>query len=234
MPVPKKSYSKATVQEGKRLFNLRRWDLALQEMLRVDQTGSSAEEKTEISYYLGLCYTKLEKYDDALLHLEQVVTANPNTLRVCQCRMTLAFIYVATRRYKMAEFELAQLVKKGFESTQIYTTLAYAAWAQKSFDKAVELYEKALEMDGNNTTAMNGVGYILVDNNIDISRGMRYCKKAVEKKPQNAAYLDSLGWAYYKSGNMDEARTWLRRAMDIAPQQGEIRSHMKRVVEDTK
>jgi tetratricopeptide (TPR) repeat protein len=219
-----------TLHEGIRLFGLKRWDLALQEFLRVKTDAFSSDETTELAYFLGLCYTKLERYDDALLYLEQVVTAASNPLRVYQCRMTLAFIYVITKRSKMAEFELAQLIKNGFESVQIYTTLAYAAWAQKQYHKAVELYEKALEVDENNTTAMNGLGFILADTDRDTQRGLRLCRKAVDRKPQNAAYMDSLGWAYYKNGEILEARTWLRRALDLAPQQKEIRNHMRIVI----
>jgi tetratricopeptide (TPR) repeat protein len=218
-----------SLQEGIRLFRLKRWDLALQELLRVN-TDKSDIDHTELAYYLGLCYTKLEHFDDALFFLEQVVTASQDPLRVYQCRMALAYIYVMTKRSKMAEFELNRLVNNGFESAQLYTTIAYAAWLRKHYNKAVEYYEKALNLDENNTTAMNGLGYILTDTDMDIVRGLRYCRKAVDIKPHNAAYLDSLGWAYFKNGELLEARAWLRRALDMAPQQREIREHMRVLV----
>jgi tetratricopeptide (TPR) repeat protein len=220
----------SSLEEGIRLFRIKRWDKALEEFLKVDTNHFETDDNTELAYYLGLCYTKLERYDDALLYLEQVVTASPDPLRVCQCRMTLAFIYVTTGRSKLAEFELGRLVDGGFESVQIYTTLAYAAWMQKQYQKAVDYYEKALEIDTDNTTALNGLGFILADSDIDVKRGIKLCKKAVEKKPQSAAYLDSLGWAFFKSGNLNEARSWLRRAFDMAPHQKDIREHIKIVV----
>jgi Flp pilus assembly protein TadD len=127
----------------------------------------------------------------------------------------------------MAEFELKRLQNNGFESAQLYNTLAYSAYSQKHYRDAVELYEKALEIDENNTTAMNSMGYILADNNINIVRGLRFCRKAVERKPDNPAYLDSLGWACYKNGELAEARTWIRRALDTAPQEKEIKDHYR-------
>jgi tetratricopeptide (TPR) repeat protein len=220
--------------EGKRLFGLKRWKLALKEFVQVKTDKFTPEENSELAYYLGLCYTKLGRFDDGLLYLEQVITAGAAPLRIYQCRMTLAYVYVITNRSRLAEFELAQLIKSGFASAQIFTILAYAAWMRRNFTKALELYEKALEIDENNTTAMNGIGYILVDTDQDIMRGLRLCRKAVDKRPQNAAYLDSLGWAYYKSGNLPEARVWFRRALDMAPGQEEIRKHMRIVVEDMK
>jgi tetratricopeptide (TPR) repeat protein len=222
--------SGGSFQEGVRLFRLKRWDLALREFLLVNADDFDAGESAELAYYLGLCYAKLEQYDDALLYLEQVITAGRDLLRVYQCRMTLAYIYVITKRSKMAEFELTRLVNGGFESAQLYATLAYAAWTQNHFRKAVELYERALELDENNTTAMNGLGYILADTGMDISRGLRYCRKAVDRKPQSAAYLDSLGWACFRNGETSEARTWIRRALELAPKDQEVRNHMRIVV----
>jgi tetratricopeptide (TPR) repeat protein len=217
-------------EEGKRLFGLRRWDLALAELLQADPLEFTAEQNIDFAYYLGLCYTKLEQYDDALIYLEQVITAAADPLRVSQCRMTMAYIYCVNRRYKMAEFELGQLEKNGFASTQIYATLAYAAWAQKHFEKAVDLYEKALELDAANPTALNGLGYILSDTGLDTGRGLRFCRRAVDLNPTNAAYLDSLGWAYYKAGDLQEARAYLKRAQSLAPHQKEIASHYRKAL----
>ncbi len=160
-----------------------------------------------------------------------MVNAGKEPFRVYQCRMTLAYIYVLTKRSKMAEFELHRLANNGYESAQLYVTLAYAAWAQKQNSQAVDYYEKALDLDANNTTALNGLGFILADTDIDPLRGLRCCKKAVDLKPQNPAYLDSLGWAYYKSGDLLEARTWLRRAAEAAPHEKEIQQHLRLVTE---
>ena len=218
---------RGSLVEGTRLYRLKRWDLALKELLSVNTERFSSEENLELAYYLGLCYTKLERYDEALLYLEQVVTNGGDPLRMYQCRMTLAYVYVITNRSKMAEFELKRLANSGFESAQLYTTLAYAAWVQKRYKHSVEYYEKALDLDANNTTALNGLGFVLVDTDMDLIRGLRCCKKAVDLKPNNVAYQDSLGWAYYKNGEFLEARTWLRRAMEAAPHQKEIREHFK-------
>jgi len=217
------------IQEGVRLYRAKKWDKALEEFLNRDTSDFNIDEKNELSYYLGLCYTKLKQYEKALVYLEQVVTGANDVLRVFQCRMTLAYIYVITKRVKMAEYELKKLQSSGMESPLLYNTLAYAAYIQKQNLNAIDLYEKTLEIDSNNATAMNSMGYILADTGLDVMRALRLCRKAVDKKPQSAAYLDSLGWAYYRSGELVEARTWLRRALDLAPGEIEIQRHFKTV-----
>ena len=221
---------KASLSEGIRLYKQKRWDSALVELLRVDPELFSTEDNMELAYYLGLSYTKLARYDEALLYLEQVVTSGQDALRIYQCRMTLAYIYLITKRYRMAEFELNRLSTRGFESAQLYSTLAYAAWSQKQFRQAVDYYEKALDLDGDNANALNGLGYVLVDSDIDILRGLKCCKKAIDLKPENPAYLDSLCWAYYKNGELLEARTWMKRALEAAPNHKEIKEHYKTVM----
>ena len=58
-------------------------------------------DKNEIAYYLGLCYAKLERYDDALLYLEQVVTSGTHLERTLQCRFLLAVIYALSGRRRL-------------------------------------------------------------------------------------------------------------------------------------
>jgi len=213
--------------EGKRFFHMKRWENALKEFQLVDVDKAAAPEQAELAYYLGLCYTKLERYDEAILYLEQVVTAGHNPLRAYQCRMTLALIYIKTNRAKMAEFELKRLKNAGFESAPMYNAMAFAAYAQKRYRQAIEYYEKTLELDNNNATAMNSMGYILADRGFDTMRGLMFCRRAVDIKPRNAAYMDSLGWAYYKCGEITEARSWLQKAIDSAPKESEIREHFR-------
>ena len=235
LPAEKKEKRKIArgLREGIRLFRMKKWESALNLLLQIDAAGFSREEQVELAYYRGLCCTKLARLDDAILYLEQVGSAGGDMLRAYQCRLTLAYIYVTTGRAGMAEFELKRLQQAGFESAPLFNTLAYASYVQKDSRAAIEYYEKALDLDRENPTALNSMGYILADTGLDPLRGLRFCRRALEQKPQNPAYIDSLGWAYYKCGEMTEARSLLRRALELAPHEKEIKEHFRIVTGGT-
>jgi tetratricopeptide (TPR) repeat protein len=219
--------SENRLKKGIRMYRIKRWENALEEFLLVETDHFNNEERAELAYYLALCYTKLERFDDALLYFEQVLTMSNSPLWIYQCRLIIAFIYITTGRAAMAENELKNLQAGGLESAMLYNTLAYTEYIQKHYLAAVEWYEKALDIEKDNSTALNSLGYILADTGMDTQKGLRLCRKAVEKNSQSAAYLDSLGWAFYRCGKLNEARNWLRRALEIAPQEKEIKEHLR-------
>ena len=93
----------ASFRNAVRLYNSKRYAIALEELTGLSKDPAS---NPELCYYLGLCYTQLEQYDDALLYLEQVVTTDLNILHIYQSRMILSYIYTQTGRFKLAQFVL--------------------------------------------------------------------------------------------------------------------------------
>jgi Flp pilus assembly protein TadD len=172
---------------------------------------------------------RLGDWDNALLYLEQVVTGGLDSERDEQCRMVLAYVYSVTGRHRLAEYELERLREKGVESTQIFSFLGYSAWAQGRPEDGIRWYGKALALDPENANALNGMGYLLACEGKDGARALTYCRKAVDKRPDNPAYLDSLAWAYHKLGFPAEARAQIDRARAIAPGVADIREHARAI-----
>ena len=181
----------------------------------------------ELAYYIGLCYAKLEHYDDALLYLEQVVTGGLELERVLQCRYVLAVIYANSGRKKLAEFELNKLLESGYKPASVYTSLAYVAWKQDDVEKCLDFYKKAIELEPDDPTALNGMGYVLACENRDLTKALSFCKRALDKRPNSAACLDSVGWVYLKLGLMNDAFKYLNQAQELLPQNEEISEHLR-------
>jgi len=219
----------ATIKEGIRLYRNNQYEDAL--VLFLGLPAGNPVNNLELAYYIGLCYARLERYDDALVYLEQVVTADTDLARVYQCRLVLSVIYSLTARTRLADFELRKLIEAGYESPQVFCSLAYIAFEHRNVDEAVEWYEKALALDAGNPTALNGLGYVLADEGKDLTRSLTMCKKAADLDPDNPAYLDSLGWVYYKLGLDLEAKNFTRRAREKAPTNTVITGHLTEIMQ---
>jgi tetratricopeptide (TPR) repeat protein len=74
------------------------------------------------------------------------------------------------------------------------------------------MFRKVLAADPQSSMALNYLGYMLADHNSKLDEALSMIKKAVELDPANGAYLDSLGWAYFKLGKYDLAEDNLLKA----------------------
>ena len=218
------------LDEGARLYRQKKYSDALAFFLALPPDNGA--DSMELAYFIGLCYAKLEKYDDALLYLEQVVTSGTQLDRVLQCRFLLAVIYAISGRRRLADFELSKLLETGYQTASVYAAIAYVAWEQSDTDKCIQYYEKSLETDPKNISSLNGMGYVLACENRELTKALSMCKKAVEAEPSSAACLDSLGWVYYKLGLMKEAKKYLLEASRIDKNSSIIQDHIRQVAAD--
>lgn len=218
------------LSQGIEFYNQKKYSDALTFFLTLSsETGA---DSLDVAYYLGLCYAKLSRYEDSLLYLEQVVTAGKDEERVLQCRLILAVIYSLSGRKRLAAFELNKLLEAEYKPASVYAALAFIAWEQSDTEKCLDYYEKSLDADPENVTALNGMGYVLACEDKDLTKALSFCKKAVKASPNSAACLDSLGWVYYKLGLYDDAKKYLEMAEAIDGNNEEIANHIKSVVLD--
>ena len=145
-------------------------------------------------------------------------------------------------RVYIAEGELLNSVKRYSEAFDLYTEAlkdltdnnrllyARALSAEKlgKIDLAVNDLHSIVKREPQNAQALNALGYTLIDKTSRINEGLEYVKKALELEPDDPAIHDSIGWAYYRLGNYDEALKYLKRAFaklkdpEIAAHLGEV------------
>jgi tetratricopeptide (TPR) repeat protein len=81
-------------------------------------------------------------------------------------------------------------------------------------------------MDPKNAQALNYLGYMLADRGIRLDDASGYIRRAIALDPQNGAYLDSLGWVYYRQGNYELAEDNLRRASEKIGSDPTVQAHL--------
>jgi len=92
--------------------------------------------------------------------------------------------------------------------------------------KAEADMKKALELYPNQPLVLNYLGYSWVDKGTHLEEGMDMIRRSVEQRPDDGYIVDSLGWAYYRTGNYEKAVKNLERAVLLKPDDPTINDHL--------
>ncbi|GAA4424014.1 hypothetical protein GCM10023155_09540 [Bremerella cremea] len=105
--------------------------------------------------------------------------------------------------------------------------LSSIASQKKEIPEATTWLEEVLDEFPGDTGAMNDLGYLWIDNDLNLGRGFDMIQKAVAEEPDNYAYLDSLGWAYYRLGRFEPAIAQLQKAAELSEgEDGTVLDHL--------
>jgi len=108
----------------------------------------------------------------------------------------------------------------------IYSTLGDVYTELDEWESAVEAYETALRLDSNNHNAMNNYAYYLAIRGERIDYAQELALKAIRLEPENAAYLDTVGWIYYLKNEYDEAREYIEASIETGEASAEVYEHL--------
>jgi tetratricopeptide (TPR) repeat protein len=97
---------------------------------------------------------------------------------------------------------------------------------QKKYDLAEAEFRKVLELNPKSASALNYLGYMLADRNVRLEEALDLIQKAVALEPNNSAFLDSLGWVYYRMNRLEEAAEWLQKSLARSTRDPTVHDHM--------
>lgn len=141
----------------------------------------------------------------------------------------LSQIFARLKRWPEAE-EAAMKAEKVSESPDEKEYASFVQGSiferQKKFELAEERFRQVLASDPRNANALNYLGYMLADRGVRLPEAVTLIRKALEIEPQNGAYLDSLGWAYFKQGKYDLAEENLRKAVNKVSNDATLHQHL--------
>ena len=165
--------------------------------------------------------------DEAIKTLRAQLTGTAAADR--ETYLNIAQVYERARRYKEAE-EAAKAAEalpgKKTDNEMAWFFLGAIYEKQKFFDRAEEQFKKVLELNPNNAEALNYYGYMLGDQGIRLEEAQDLVKRALKIDPYNGAYLDSLGWIYFKQNKLADAEATLKLAEARESHDATIHSHL--------
>ena len=143
--------------------------------------------------------------------------------------MNIAQVYERSRHYKEAE-EAARAAEvlpgQARDNEMVWFLLGAIYERQKMFDRAETEFKKALAVNPRNAPVLNYYGYMLGDLGQRLEEAQALVERALKEEPYSGAYLDSLGWIYFKQNKLVDAETTLRKALQRESHDATIHSHL--------
>lgn len=170
--------------------------------------------------YLRLAeiYLRLKRADKAV---DIMRTARGKFPDVPQIGFTLAMTLSQAKRHTEAMTAFAEAEADARNSHEEMLTSSfyfqYGAAAEQAglVDKSAELLRESIRLDPSSAAqAYNYLGYMWTERGINLDEAGEYIRKALETDPENGAYLDSIGWYYFKKGDYDRALKELLHALE--------------------
>jgi tetratricopeptide (TPR) repeat protein len=171
--------------------------------------------------------------DKALLEVQSLLKGKPEDRDVY---ITLAQMNTRLKRWDDAQRALdkaEQLSTKPDDKEYVYFLRGSSFERQKKYDLAEEMFRKVLASDPQNAMTLNYLGYMLADRGVKLDEALGLIKKAIELEPSNGAYMDSLGWAYFRLGKYDQAEEQLVKASQRIGTDPTVHDHLGDVYQKT-
>lgn len=169
----------------------------------------------------------LNRVDDAKTILTELIKVYPDDMRPIY---TMGNLLRGNKEYAEAIGFYTKALEKMGPPEKSHWSVYYARGVCyeriKDWPKAEVDLKKALELDGNQELALNYLGYTWVDQAINLKEGMDLIRRAVQLRPNDGYFVDSLGWAYFRQQDYAQAVKQLERAVELKPDDPTINDHL--------
>lgn len=223
IPVNSKLYTSAQIHMGYSLRHLKRWEEAERQLRKTLEIARDDGDITRIHRILGEVHAAQKRYREGLRLLDEAIAAHPDLTDLLEAKSNLLF--EAGRAT-----EAIATLKKALEEKPRDIALWYALGAlherMGKIPESLQAMREVLEIDPNNYSALNFIGYTLADQGRDLEEAERLIRRALLLDPGNGAIIDSLGWVLYRKGDYQEALEYLQRADRVSPGEAVIIMHV--------
>ncbi|MHB8533831.1 MAG: tetratricopeptide repeat protein [Sulfuricaulis sp.] len=189
-----------------------------------DELAKEPSSRVFVHELMAEVYITQKKYNEAEKSLNKEIEANP-TWNIPY--VNLASISLIHEDFSSAEKVYQQGLKAIPDDPQLSMGLAGMYERNKNYDKAIATYERILDKQPGNDIAANNLASLLLDHSTD-SKSLKRAKELAVRFESSTqpAFLDTLGWMYYRSGDMDKAIGVLEKVVKQAPAVGIFHYHL--------
>ncbi len=143
--------------------------------------------------------------------------------------LAIARVYVQGLQFAKAEEHIDQAkALADSEADRIEVLFAYGSMYEraKKFEQSEASFRELLKIDPDNSTALNYLGYMFADRGVHLDEAHDLIQRALDIEPGNGAYLDSLGWLYYRQEKLGLAVEYLERSLNQYGRDPVVHTHL--------
>jgi len=188
------------------------------------QVGPKSSHYIDARTRLAWSYQDDDK-DQALKIAQETVQQRPDSQ---DAKLTLADLLRADDRYADSAKLLDQVIAQAGPAAEwrLYYMRGVALERSGQWPEAERDLQRALLMNPSSPEVLNYLGYSWVNRGVHVQDGLKLIEKALDAEPDEGAYVDSLGWAYYRLGDYKKAVEDLERAATLDAGDAEINDHL--------
>ena len=149
-------------------------------------------------------------------------------------RLLLARLYQGNREYAQAESLWTSILARGGDTLVVMLEIGALREQGGNIEGAEWAVRDALRAEPDSPRGLNFLGYLLADHRRNLDEALTLIRRALRVDPDNGAYVDSLGWVFYRLGRLEEARIELERAVRLTGGDPVVHEHLGDVYRDLK
>ena len=134
--------------------------------------------------------------------------------------------YIQAGDYDDAITLVKESLKSKPEDIDLAFSLGSAYERAGNKESAEKVFLDILAKHPDHAQTLNYLGYMWAESGVNLERAADMLKKAVAAEPRNGAYIDSLGWVYFRLGNLDLAEKYLTDASHLLPRDATVQEHL--------
>lgn len=143
--------------------------------------------------------------------LKGILKSHPKKM---EAHLMLSSLRVSQKKYQLLLDESGPLLDQGNVPPQLLFNRAIAFEQLKDYAKTEEMLRSILANNPNYAEALNFLGYVYALQGTNLDQAEQMIRRALEQKPGDGYYLDSLAWVYYKNGDYAKAVSTQKKAME--------------------
>ncbi|MDL1861114.1 tetratricopeptide repeat protein [Betaproteobacteria bacterium PRO7] len=201
----------------------KRYPEALQWLDRIDGGDQYVNARVRRALVLG----KMKRVEEGRKVLAET-PVNSNEERT-QVVLAEAQLLREAKRHRDAFDVLAQGLARAPDDAGLLYDAAMAAERLDKLDVMEGHLRQLIKLRPDYAHAYNALGYTFADRNIRLQEARELIEKALHLAPEDGYILDSMGWVYFRLGDLARAREYLERAYKLKPE-AEVAAHLGEVM----